>query len=163
MKGQRKSKSKDDGQKQKKTGSDQMGITDKIEAFILELMKQTEAHNDEWLTIQRNELADIFGCVPSQINYVISTRFSPERGYVVVSRRGGGGCVKIKHAGNGTEMTEAEAAAVIQRLLSSGAVSKREAVLMKAAVTDKALGSLENEGAVRASIMKSMAAAVDAT
>ena len=46
MKGQRKSKSKDDGQKQKKTGSDQMGITDKIEALIFELIKQTEANND---------------------------------------------------------------------------------------------------------------------
>ena len=63
-----------------------MGISDKIEAFILELMKQEQ---EDWLKIQRNELAQIFGCVPSQINYVISTRFNPERGYMVESKRGG--------------------------------------------------------------------------
>ncbi|MBQ7985636.1 MAG: CtsR family transcriptional regulator, partial [Clostridia bacterium] len=64
-----------------------MGISDRIESFIIELMKD-EA---EYAEFGRNELAQIFGCVPSQINYVISTRFNPEKGYTVESQRGGGG------------------------------------------------------------------------
>ena len=70
-----------------------MGLSDKIEAFITELLKEDSS---EWLELRRNELASIFGCAPSQINYVISTRFSPEHGYIVESRRGGGGYLKIK-------------------------------------------------------------------
>ena len=70
-----------------------MGMSDKIDAFINELLKDD---TDEWLELKRNELASIFGCVPSQINYVISTRFNPEHGYIVVSRRGGGGYLRIK-------------------------------------------------------------------
>ena len=66
-----------------------MGMSDKIEAFINELLKDD---TDEWLELKRNELASIFGCVPSQINYVISTRFNPDHGYIVESRRGGGRC-----------------------------------------------------------------------
>ena len=56
-----------------------MGMSDKIEAFINELLKDD---TDEWLELKRNELASIFGCVPSQINSVISTRFNPEHGYI---------------------------------------------------------------------------------
>ena len=105
-----------------------MGISDKIEAFILELMKQEE---DEYLKIQRNELAEVFGCVPSQINYVISTRFSPERGYVVLSRRGGGGCVMIRRADSnsdiGNEMTEREAYSIVKNLYTNSKITLREA------------------------------------
>ena len=72
-----------------------MGISDKIEAFIMELMKE------DYAEFGRNELADIFGCVPSQINYVISTRFNPEKGYSVESRRGGGGYIKIRRVALG--------------------------------------------------------------
>ena len=73
--------------KVKVKGVDKMGISDKIESFILELLKE----DDDWLEIGRNELASVFNCVPSQINYVISTRFNQDRGYIVESRRGGGG------------------------------------------------------------------------
>lgn len=69
-----------------------MGVSDRIETFIIELLK----NEDNLVEIGRNELASIFDCVPSQINYVISTRFSPERGYFVESRRGGGGCLRIR-------------------------------------------------------------------
>ena len=61
-----------------------MGLSDRIEAFITELLKD----EDDWLNLKRNELAEVFNCVPSQINYVISTRFNRDRGYVVESRRG---------------------------------------------------------------------------
>ena len=65
-----------------------MGMSDRIEAFIVELLKTEEPN--EWLNLKRNELAEIFKCAPSQINYVMSTRFNRERGYIVESRRGGG-------------------------------------------------------------------------
>ena len=69
-----------------------MGMSDKIEAFILHLLSD----EDDWIELKRNELAEIFNCVPSQINYVISTRFSPTNGYATESRRGGGGYLRIK-------------------------------------------------------------------
>ena len=65
-----------------------MAMSDRIEAFITELLKEEMSDGIE---LGRNELASIFNCVPSQINYVISTRFNPEKGYIVESRRGGGG------------------------------------------------------------------------
>ena len=67
-----------------------MGISDTIAEFINELLRDESSTE-----VQRAELASRFNCVPSQINYVISTRFSPERGYIVESRRGGGGYIRI--------------------------------------------------------------------
>ena len=67
-----------------------MGMSDTIADFIDQLLAE-----ESTAELQRSELASRFGCVPSQINYVISTRFSPERGYVVESRRGGGGYIRI--------------------------------------------------------------------
>ena len=62
-----------------------MRMSDVIEEFIKELLKE----EDEYVEIQRNELAEQFNCVPSQINYVIQTRFKPSQGYYVESKRGG--------------------------------------------------------------------------
>ena len=67
-----------------------MKISDSIENFIRELLEAQSS-----VELKRNELASYFNCVPSQINYVIQTRFTTERGYIVESRRGGGGYVKI--------------------------------------------------------------------
>lgn len=140
-----------------------MGVSDRIEAFILELMKQEQ---DDWLKIQRNELAQVFGCVPSQINYVISTRFNPERGYMVESRRGGGGCVKIRrikengeqwdaiHIGN--SVTENEAVQCISMLLSEGKLKREYAELVLAAVSDKTIASVNGGDIIRASLLKTM-------
>ena len=69
-----------------------MGISDLIAAFIRESLEET----DGVLELQRSDLAERFNCVPSQINYVMSTRFSPEHGYIVESRRGGGGYIRIR-------------------------------------------------------------------
>lgn len=134
-----------------------MGISDKIEAFILELMKREE---DEYLKIQRNELAEVFGCVPSQINYVISTRFSPERGYVVISRRGGGGCVMIRRADSssdiGNEMSEREAYTLIKKLYANDKITQREAKIMQTALSDTSLFNSINKDKTRADILKNM-------
>lgn len=125
-----------------------MGMSDRIEAFILELMRQ---EHEDWIKIQRNELADLFGCVPSQINYVISTRFSPDKGYIVESRRGGGGCVKIKKTGQDTALTEKDAFNYIGKLLVNGYVTSREAAILKLAVSDAVLGGGADE--IRARFM----------
>ena len=111
-----------------------MGITDLIAAFINEELEQA----DGVLELQRSDLAQRFGCVPSQINYVMSTRFSPERGYIVESRRGGNGYIRISrvrmdrqtllmHVINslGSELDYASARAILTNLAESGAVSVR--------------------------------------
>lgn len=69
-----------------------MRMSDIIEEFIKELFND----QDDYIEIKRNDLAEQFNCVPSQINYVISTRFKPSQGYYVESKRGGGGHIKIK-------------------------------------------------------------------
>ena len=72
-----------------------MRVSDIIEEFIKELFDE-----DDEIEIQRNDLAQKFNCVPSQINYVISTRFKPSQGYYVESTRGGGGHITIKKVNN---------------------------------------------------------------
>ena len=62
-----------------------MRISEEIAQFIYEMLHETNGVAE----LQRGDLAGRFNCAPSQINYVISTRFSPERGYVIESRRGG--------------------------------------------------------------------------
>ena len=69
-----------------------MLLSDMIESIINEMLNE----NEGLVEFQRNAIADKFGCVPSQINYVITSRFTPEKGYIVESRRGGGGFIKIK-------------------------------------------------------------------
>lgn len=147
---QRKSKSKKEGGK--------MGITDRIEAFICELTKA----EDGWVELGRNELAGIFNCVPSQINYVISTRFTPERGYAVESRRGGGGFIKIRRleadagdiiANLPEEMDAAYAKKIIEICLSVGMITGRDAKIINAAA------QCDIDGRTRGIMMKRMLAA----
>ncbi len=70
-----------------------MNLSNVIANMILEMLER-----DGFTEIQRNEMAETLGCVPSQINYVISSRFTPEHGYIVESRRGGGGYIRITRA-----------------------------------------------------------------
>lgn len=142
-----------------------MGISDIIEQFIREALEEESSIN-----LQRNELASRFGCVPSQINYVIATRFTNERGYIVESRRGGGGGITIKkvtmsdsnpimHVVNsvGQQLSYPTAKALVTNLADYGIISKREAVLVLSAMTDKVL-TLPNpiSSQLRASMFKNM-------
>ena len=68
-----------------------MRLSDTIEEFIKTMMAQDEQE----IELKRNELAEYFSCAPSQINYVLSTRFTPDHGYIIESRRGGGGCIRV--------------------------------------------------------------------
>ena len=68
-----------------------MTLSELVTQTILEMIEEADGAAE----IQRNELASMLGCVPSQISYVITSRFTPEQGYTVESRRGGGGCIRI--------------------------------------------------------------------
>ena len=143
-----------------------MRLSEVIEAYIKELL----ADSDEFVEFGRNELAEYFNCVPSQINYVISTRFSPERGYYVESRRGGGGNIKIKrvditknsyimHLINSLEdgLSQQEAGIIINNLVDYNVIDTQTAKLMKVATNDKVLGlPKELRDEVRTRIFKNM-------
>ena len=120
-----------------------MGISDTIAEIIEKLLEEGEGRAD----IRRNDLAGQIGCAPSQINYVISSRFTPERGFVIESRRGGGGYVRIIRktftkndylmhlfAGIGPSVDPASCEAFLNDMLYSELVSLREARLMRVAL-----------------------------
>ena len=137
-----------------------MRISDLIEDFIKDMLK-----TEDELEIQRNELAEHFNCVPSQINYVISTRFKPSQGYYVESRRGGGGHITIKkiHVSPKVEkkapsvLTSKEVDIFISNLLSDEIVTKKEAKLLKVATSDNVLNvPIDIKDNLRARIFKNM-------
>ncbi|MDO4812904.1 MAG: CtsR family transcriptional regulator [Eubacteriales bacterium] len=128
-----------------------MGISDMIAAFIREELEDT----DGVLELQRNDLAQRFHCVPSQINYVMSTRFSPEHGYIVESRRGGGGYIRISrvrvdrptllmHFINsiGSEIDGQSAMAIVQNLYETESITQETAELLQIVLGDAALRSV---------------------
>lgn len=103
-------------------------LADSIENFIIsELLRERE----EALMVQRNELAERMSCAPSQISYVLSTRFTPDRGYMVESRRGSGGFVRIMRM-NPEEPVKREVTAdeMVDRLLEQRMISNREQKLL---------------------------------
>ncbi len=146
-----------------------MRLSDSIEQFIKNLLNE-EATEVE---LKRNELAEYFGCAPSQINYVLATRFSPDHGYLTESRRGGGGyirIVRVVQAGSqrlmylvndriGDSLGEEECLRLISQLKEQRIVTADEAALMASALSTRALSvpvpdALKN--AMRAKMMKSM-------
>ncbi len=143
-----------------------MRMSDMIEDFIKELFSEDE----DFIEIQRNDLAEHFKCVPSQINYVIATRFNPSQGYYVESKRGGGGHIKIKkvnitksnylmHAINsiGGKLTSQEVDIFISNFLSENIISETEAKLLKVATSDNVLTvPQEYKDLLRANIFKNM-------
>lgn len=146
---------------------DTMKMSDTIENFIRELFV-----DDNSIELKRNELAMYFNCVPSQINYVIQTRFTTERGYIVESRRGGGGHIKItrvamnsnealRHVlssvGDSLDVMTAEA--IINNLYVNEVLNSEQAKLILTACSNNALspvsdGFLKNR--IRASIFKNL-------
>lgn len=143
-----------------------MNISDIIEAFINDRLKDEDGRTE----IRRNELAEHLGCVPSQINYVISTRFTTERGYTVESRRGGGGYISIKkvvyptnntvmHVVNsiGNSIDFASAKAIISNLWEYDVISRREAEIMISVLSDRVLVLPRDQREVlRARLFKNM-------
>ncbi len=126
-------------------------LTDEIAALIEQMLNECEGT----LELRRNEMAGRLGCVPSQISYVISSRFTPERGYVIESRKGGGGCIRIVRkamdkntylmhffAALGDRIDEREAIACLCNLVGYGAITERDYRVTRAAISDAALVSL---------------------
>lgn len=145
-----------------------MGISDLIAGFLQDCLDET---GDGVLEVQRGELAQRFNCVPSQINYVMSTRFSPERGYIVESRRGGNGYIRITrvqvdretllmHVINslGDQVDLPSARAILENLAEAGALTEDLARTLLAAVGDKALGTVPRDlrDQVRADVLKNV-------
>jgi transcriptional regulator CtsR len=110
-------------------------ISDVIERMLIEMLTEEGGR----LELRRNELAERLGCVPSQINYVITSRFTPERGYIIESRRGGGGYVRITkkmiHSDEylmhlfcaiGDEIDIKSAALYVAEMLERGLITERE-------------------------------------
>ncbi len=141
-------------------------LADDIERFLKQLLGNSQA-----VEIQRATIAAQFGCAPSQINYVLATRFTPERGYVVESRRGGGGYIRIIRLNLedgdalhdlvrqeiGSRLSQEEAAGYIQRLLEQQIIDEREAAIMQAAIDREAIGvELPVRDVIRANLLKAM-------
>ncbi|MBR3765005.1 MAG: CtsR family transcriptional regulator [Clostridia bacterium] len=150
-----------------------MKLSDSIESFIKTLL----AEDSPEVELKRSELAEYFGCAPSQINYVLATRFSPDHGYITESRRGGGGyirIVRVVQTGSqrlmylvneriGESISEMEAVRLIAQLMEQQVVTVKEAELMRAAISAQALSipipdPLKN--AIRARTLKTMLLAV---
>ena len=146
-----------------------MRLSDSIEQFIKELLNQESTE----VELKRNELAEYFGCAPSQINYVLATRFSPDHGYLTESRRGGGGyirIVRVVQSGSqrlmylvndriGDSIGEEECLRLISQLKEQRIVTADEAALMASAVSTRALSVPVPDvlkDAMRAKMMKSM-------
>lgn len=143
-----------------------MKLSDMIAQAILDLLEEEggAAH------IRRNELAERLGCVPSQINYVITSRFTPEQGFFVESRRGGGGFIRIERVGDGRSalmhlinsigesIDEQSLRAVLDNLAHMGLLSIYEAKLVLAACCDVTLKPLASQSRdeIRARILKNM-------
>ena len=142
-----------------------MRISDIIEEFIKDLFEE-----EEEIEIQRNDLAEKFNCVPSQINYVIATRFKPSQGYYVESRRGGGGHITIRKVNNtksdyllhiinniGNSISNSEAQILISDFLTYDLITLKEAKLLRVATSDNVLEiPKEYRDSLRASILKNM-------
>ena len=142
-----------------------MSLSNEIARMILDML------NDDGTTeIQRNELAQSLGCVPSQINYVITSRFTPEAGYRIESRRGGGGYILITRAENkdtavmalinsiGNSIDERSAKAHIYNLNYQKLIDDKSARIMMSAVLDSHFRGLDRDSAniIRAKQLKQM-------
>lgn len=143
-----------------------MNLSNAIAQMILEMLER-----DGYTEIQRNEMAETLGCVPSQINYVISSRFTPEHGYIVESRRGGGGYIRITRANYdkgtalmhvvndiGTRLDDKTCRAHLYNLNYQKMLDESTAKLMLAATSENSLraASQQQRDEIRASIFKQM-------
>ena len=141
-------------------------LSDHIEKFIKSMLTEYEGT----VEIQRNELAQYFKCAPSQINYVLATRFNLDQGYIIESKRGGGGCIRLipieaddDYLLNlitvriADEISPRDAEALIDGLKNVNTVDQKEADIMKAAISQKALNvPAMVKDRVRANILKEM-------
>jgi transcriptional regulator CtsR len=141
-------------------------ISDIIEEFILEQLEDTE-----YINLSRNELASFFNCAPSQINYVLSTRFTEPKGFIIESHRGGGGFIRLSRINLiqddylelllsttlNNEIDYHSAIGVLGNLCSLGFLDESSARIISFAITPKALAMpVKIENKQRANILKNI-------
>ena len=141
-------------------------ISDIIEQFILETLG-----SDSVLNLSRNDLANHFSCAPSQINYVLTTRFSPSRGFLIESQRGGGGFVRLtkldidnnKYISSfieskiGKQISYKDACYILQTLAEAGLINKQKQEMAQVLLQDKALANpFKLEDSLRANMLKNL-------
>ena len=138
-------------------------ISDIIEEFIM-----SSLDDDDFIELSRNDLAKFFSCVPSQINYVLNTRFTVNRGFVVESQRGGGGYIKLMRVQDNDNnflknaleicsqpLNVIQAQQLIKNMQERKLLTVKEAEIIKSSITGKALNNPINmENVLRANIMK---------
>ncbi|MGN0449104.1 MAG: CtsR family transcriptional regulator [Ruminococcus sp.] len=147
-------------------------MSDLVAQYIMQMLDEQNGSAE----IQRNELAGNLGCVPSQINYVITSRFTPEQGYMVESRRGGGGYIRISrvkmdrgtammHIINsvGSSLDKATAEVMLNNMLQRNMIELQSAKLIAAALSDRTLSQIEQDkrDTVRADLFKNMLLTID--
>ncbi len=144
-----------------------MRMSDLVAQYIMEMLEEQDGSAE----IRRNELAGNLGCVPSQINYVITSRFTPEQGYIVESRRGGGGYIRISrvkmdkgtalmHIINsvGSSLDKATAEVMLRNMMQRSMLQIKTARVIAAALSDRTLKNVEQDKRdnVRADLFKNM-------
>ena len=142
--------------------------SDSIEEYIKAILAQAGIAE-----LKRSEIADVFQVVPSQINYVIKTRFTESRGYVVESKRGGGGYIRIGRIefsnhhellcyllhSVGEQISQQVFTDIIQLLFDEKIMTEREGNLLLATATDRVLGT--DAARIRARMLKKILQQVD--
>lgn len=143
-------------------------LSDAIEQYLLKLLR---ASKDGVVELQRSELSEMFGCSPSQINYVLETRFTTIRGFIVESRRGGAGYIRITrivcpgyngvleliNGVIGEQVNQEHAEQLLDRLVVEGFLTAREAAIIAAAIDRQTLRiGLPDRDALRARLLKAM-------
>ncbi len=142
-------------------------LSNKIEAYLKQVLAASESGVVE---LKRSDLAGAFMCVPSQINYVLETRFSPSQGYMVESRRGGGGYVRIirlsmenendlstlLNSAKDQRVNRQSGAKLLERLVEEEFLSKREAMLVSALIGDNVLKKQPDPDALRCTMLNNV-------
>jgi len=139
-------------------------LADRIEEYIKQILAQS---GEGYILLQRGVLAEIFSCVPSQINYVLDTRFTVERGYLVESRRGGGGYLRIVRLGMGEDgiqqamrqligdsLSQERAFGLLDRLYDEEIITYREREIIKAVLSREAFAAQPDQDILRARLLK---------
>lgn len=143
-------------------------LSDEIEAFIKTMLEDSR---ESQLQIVRNELANYFSCAPSQINYVLTTRFTIDKGYYIESKRGGGGCIIIRHIEVkknrsladeinekiGNRITYNSATHIIDGLTEAKIISPMEADILRVVLNDRTLSAaMDIRNEIRSDILKAV-------
>ena len=142
-------------------------LADHIEAYIKQMLRENQGRAIE---LSRAQLANVFACVPSQINYVLATRFSLERGYIVESRRGGGGYIRIGRVevedvrqealdmirGIGQRLTDREMNNILATLSDYRVITSRQAGIIRGIVQQETSGVSQGKDILRASLVRAI-------